>query len=77
MMSTKTRPAEQRDVVLLGQFSDVDAFGDAERMIAFLEHIESHPTMTATRLRSYELLHAKAGDRVVDVGCGTGCSRRI
>jgi SAM-dependent methyltransferase len=71
-MSTTTRPVQQRDAMVLGQFTDVDAGGDAERMIAFLEAIESQPTAAALRLRSYELLQVMPKQRVVDVGCGTG-----
>jgi ubiquinone/menaquinone biosynthesis C-methylase UbiE len=54
------------------QFSGVDGSGDTARLIAFLEDIERLPSAEARRHRTYELLQARVGDRVVDVGCGTG-----
>ena len=56
----------------IGRFGDVDASGEAERFIAFLEHIESLPLSVETRERSYALLQPHMGAAIVDVGCGTG-----
>lgn len=63
---------EQGAATQIGRFGDVDATGEAERFIAFLEHIEGLPLSVETRERSYALLQPQAGDSVVDVGCGTG-----
>jgi ubiquinone/menaquinone biosynthesis C-methylase UbiE len=56
----------------IGRFSDVDATNEAEQFVAFLERIERFPQAMELRERSYKLLDVHAGDRVVDVGCGTG-----
>jgi ubiquinone/menaquinone biosynthesis C-methylase UbiE len=63
---------EQAAATEIGRFGDVDATGEAERFIAFLEHIESLPLSVETRERSYALLQPQRDDAVVDVGCGTG-----
>lgn len=63
---------EQGSATQIGRFGDVDATGEAERFIAFLEHIESLPPSVETRERSYALLQLRVGDAIVDVGCGTG-----
>ena len=62
----------QQDGITLGQFTRVDSSGDSDRLVAFLDHLEQLPQFISIRERSYQLLRAKTGDRVVDVGCGTG-----
>jgi ubiquinone/menaquinone biosynthesis C-methylase UbiE len=64
--------AQGREGVRFGGFSDVDATGEADRLAAVLEHLESLPQAASLRERSYELLRSSAGARVVDVGCGLG-----
>lgn len=56
----------------IDRFNNVDATGEAERFIAFLEWVENLPPAIELRKRSYELLDAHSGDTVIDVGCGTG-----
>jgi ubiquinone/menaquinone biosynthesis C-methylase UbiE len=56
----------------IGRFSDVDATSEAKELISFLERIERFPQATTIRERSYYSLDAHPGERVVDVGCGTG-----
>ena len=56
----------------MGQFNNVDATGEADRFIAFLEWIESLPQSAKLRELSYSLLDVQQGDVVIDVGCGTG-----
>ena len=68
---TYTR-AGQTDGITLGQFARVDSSGATERLVAFLDHLEQLPQFIAVRERSYQLLCARTGDRVLDVGCGTG-----
>jgi ubiquinone/menaquinone biosynthesis C-methylase UbiE len=62
----------ETNVTQMGQFNNVDATGEAERFIAFLEWIESLPQSTALRELSYSLLNIHQKDAVIDVGCGTG-----
>jgi ubiquinone/menaquinone biosynthesis C-methylase UbiE len=63
-----------QEKVQLGRFSDVDASDEAAQLVAFIEHAEKQPPIPALRRRSYELVSAGAGKRVVDVGCGAGIS---
>lgn len=56
----------------ISRFSDLDATDDAERYFALLQHLERRPQVVEYQRRAFELLHVKAGDRVVEVGCGTG-----
>lgn len=56
----------------LHRFDSVDATGDAARFVRFLERVDAQPHVQVRRRRSYDLLWLTAGDRVVDVGCGTG-----
>jgi ubiquinone/menaquinone biosynthesis C-methylase UbiE len=56
----------------IGRFSDIDATNEAEQFVAFLEWIERFPQVMELRERFYELLDAHPGERLVDVGCGTG-----
>ena len=54
------------------KFSNVDASQELQNFITFLDTVESFPQQVEIRRSSYELLNLQAGDRVVDVGCGTG-----
>jgi ubiquinone/menaquinone biosynthesis C-methylase UbiE len=56
----------------MGRFDNVDATGEANRFIAFLEWIEHLPQSEGLRKLSYSLLNVQPGDVVIDVGCGTG-----
>jgi len=56
----------------MGRFDNVDATGEADRFIAFLEWVESLPQSAELRERSYSLLDVHSGDVITDVGCGTG-----
>jgi len=56
----------------MGKFTDVDATGEADRFIAFLEWIENLPQSAALRELSYSLLNIQPEDLIIDVGCGTG-----
>lgn len=64
--------SEQHSGAPVGQFTNVDASGEAERLIAFLTRVEQDPASTATRQHSYELLQVRSGHQVVDAGCGGG-----
>lgn len=60
----------------LERFDDVDATGEAEMFVRFLEFVEQMPDVVARRRRSYELLAVGPGDAVADVGCGLGTAAR-
>jgi SAM-dependent methyltransferase len=62
----------QQTELNLGKFSGVDASGSAESFLAELDRRDRLPQAVAFRKRLYELLQASPGDRVADVGCGTG-----
>ena len=64
------------DDARLSRFDEVDATGQAERFVRFLELTDSMPDVRSRRRRTYELLEVSAGDSVVDVGCGIGTAAR-
>lgn len=43
-----------------------------ERLIRILDALDARPAARRLRERSYDLLRPEPGDRVIDVGCGTG-----
>ncbi|AXB47799.1 methyltransferase domain-containing protein [Amycolatopsis albispora] len=45
-----------------------------ERFVAMMDGFEREPAAALARHRGHELLRVAAGQRVVDVGCGTGTS---
>lgn len=53
-------------------WSDVDATGDAESFQSYLDAVSGVDSIRALKRRSHRLLSPSAGDRVLDVGCGTG-----
>jgi ubiquinone/menaquinone biosynthesis C-methylase UbiE len=60
----------------LERFAEVDATGEEDVFVSFLERVEQLPDIVARRQRSYELLALQQGDAVVDVGCGLGTAVR-
>lgn len=50
----------------------VDATDDPESFRSYLDAVTSRERMRALKRRSYRLLSPTAGDRLLDVGCGTG-----
>lgn len=60
----------------LERFDDVDATGDEQMFIRFLETVEAQPNVAALRERSYDLLRLAPGARVADVGSGLGTATR-
>jgi ubiquinone/menaquinone biosynthesis C-methylase UbiE len=64
------------DYAGLERFAEVDATGEEDVFISFLERIEQLPDVVARRQRSYDLLALGGDDRVADVGCGLGTATR-
>lgn len=56
----------------LSGFSQVDATPDNEALIAALDEQASLPAIQRLRADAAELLRARLGARLLDVGCGTG-----
>lgn len=56
----------------LGSFSHVDADPHAAALIAALDEQASLPAIQRLRATATELLRPRLGDRLLDVGCGTG-----
>jgi ubiquinone/menaquinone biosynthesis C-methylase UbiE len=56
----------------LGSFSDVDTHQDAASLLAALDEQTSIPAIQRLRAAATELLGARLGHQLVDVGCGTG-----
>ena len=53
-------------------FADLDASTGLAASVAWLERVAALAPVRAGKQRSYELLNLGPGDRVLDVGCGTG-----
>ena len=64
------------DFERLERFDAVDATGEAEMFVRFLEEIEALPEVVSRRRRSYDLLNVEEGDVIADVGCGLGTAAR-
>jgi SAM-dependent methyltransferase len=50
----------------------LDAAGDPQAMLAFLDVFSAIPDVATAKARSLDLLDVGPGSRVLDVGCGTG-----
>ena len=57
---------------VLGGFSHVDADPGAAALIAALDEQASLPAIQRLRASAAEILRPRSGDRLLDVGCGTG-----
>lgn len=55
-----------------GDWDDVDAGEDTDYYTGYLETVTGAEAAQAYKRRSHRLLRPAAGDRVLDVGCGTG-----
>ena len=67
---------EQSGYSSLNRFDEVDATGEAEKFIAFLDRVEALPDVIARRQRSYAQLDLQPGMFVAEIGCGTGTAAR-
>src|SRR5215204_295649 len=56
----------------LGDFTEVDAGPDAALLVHALDNMAALPAIQRLRAAATELLAPATGDRLVDVGCGTG-----
>lgn len=59
-----------------GGFSDVDASGAAEEYARYLDAARGLGAVAEWKERSFALLEPRAGDVLLDVGCGTGDDAR-
>lgn len=53
-------------------WADVDAQSDAEEFVELMEATSAFERAQTYKRRSYALLRPDSGDRLLDVGCGTG-----
>lgn len=60
----------------LQRFDAVDATGEEQMFVRFLELVEAEPSIQALRRRTYELLRIHPSAVVADVGCGLGTAAR-
>ena len=54
------------------EWSALDSAASPERLLGFLDAVTSLPPVAAAKRRSFELLGAAPGRRLLDAGCGTG-----
>lgn len=60
----------------LMNFNRIDETENPGEFIAFLDTVSRNEGIMAMKRRTYELLAAKAGQRILEVGCGTGDDAR-
>ena len=60
------------ETAVLGSFSTVDQTPDAATLVAVLDDQASIPAIKRLRAAATDLLAARLGHRIIDVGCGTG-----
>ena len=60
----------------LMNFNRIDETENPGEFIAFLDTVSRNEDIMAMKRRTYELLTAKAGQRILEVGCGTGDDAR-
>jgi ubiquinone/menaquinone biosynthesis C-methylase UbiE len=60
----------------LNRFDQVDATGEADKFLEFLDRVDALPETVGRRRRSYERLALRLGMTVADVGCGPGTAAR-
>lgn len=53
-------------------FHNVDAAGSGDSFEEYLVHLHASPAWAASRAKRYEMAALKAGERVLDAGCGVG-----
>ena len=56
----------------ISEFSDVDRAGRPQSLIDYLGTVTGIESIQAYKRQSYDLLHLRSGQHVLDVGCGTG-----
>ncbi len=56
----------------VNRFDQVDATGEADRHLEYLDRVEALPGVEARRRRSYDLLALRPGMVVAEIGCGAG-----
>lgn len=60
----------------MSSFTDVDLTADPRSFVRHLDQARSTQEILAAKLRTFEMLNVETGDRVLDVGCGTGDDAR-
>ena len=60
----------------LMNFNRIDETENPGEFIAFLDAVSRNEGIMAMKSRTYELLDARAGQRILEVGCGTGDDAR-
>jgi ubiquinone/menaquinone biosynthesis C-methylase UbiE len=53
-------------------FTDVDLTADPRSFVRYLDQARSTDEIRAAKLRTFDILNARRGSHVLDVGCGTG-----
>lgn len=65
-------PQDDKSPLSMSQYSGKGTADEAKQFLAYLQQREQRPQEIALRRHLCDLLAAKPGDRVVDVGCGMG-----
>src|SRR5262245_46126442 len=62
----------QSGTISVHRFDKVDASGEVEKLLAFLDRVEAMPQTVARRHRAHDLLALGPGMTVAEIGCGLG-----